>query len=146
MGGKLHLQTAEGTRSICDHLTILVGGVEPAEATVVDKRIQIVGGKDSKGSTILQATAERVIRSGAEGALMTLEGNAKLVYARNGHKADVCAERISVNLVTGQIVAEMDAPRSVTPIQPAGSSYPVSPPAPTTTCLPMLTPALGAHY
>ncbi len=118
LDGKLQLQTVEGARSICERLTVLVSGVDPVEATVAGQRIQIAGGKDTVGSTFLQASADRVTRTGAEGAVVSLEGNAKLVYARNGKKADISADRIAVNLATGQITSEMDVPQQVTPIIP----------------------------
>jgi hypothetical protein len=143
VNGKLQLQTADGSRSMCERLTIMVSGVDPVEVTVVGKQIQIAAGKDCKGGTLLQGTAERLTRTGVEGALLTLEGSAKLVYVRNGHKAEISADRISVHLAAGQIVTDMDVPKPVTPVLPPGTGYPVTP-----AYSPSLPPApsLGAHY
>jgi hypothetical protein len=128
--GKLQMQTADGARSVCEHLTFLVTGVDPVEAVVSGKRIQIACGKDAPGSILLQASGDRLSRSGAEGSIVTLEGGAKLVYVRNNKKAEISADRASVNLMTGQIVSDMDVPQQVTPVMPCVDSVPC-PAAPT---------------
>jgi hypothetical protein len=117
LDGKLQVQTAEGARMSCERLTILVSGVEPADVTVFGKLVKITSAKDVKDGTILQASAQTVKRSGAEGATLGLEGDAKLVYVRGGKKIEVSTDLLSVNLLTGQVISEMEL-KPVTPILP----------------------------
>jgi hypothetical protein len=131
--GKLQMQTPDGGRSLCERLTIVVTGVDLVEATITGQRIQLSSGKDAPGGTFLQASADRVTRTGQEGSIVGLEGNAKMVYARGGKKADISADRVSVNLMTGQIVIDMDAPpQPVLPgqrmVQPCAGTCPATPP------------------
>lgn len=128
-GGKLHVLTNDGMRATCEQLTLLVSGVEPALATVAEIQIRIALGKDCKDADCLQATADRVTRSGADGALLTLEGNAKLLFVRKGKKVDVSADRVSVNLATGQVVSDL-APQPVPTVQPCSGPACPSTPAP----------------
>jgi len=129
--GKLHLLGMDGSKMTCEKFTILVNGVAPAEVTVNDKLIKITSGSDIKDGTFLQATALRASRSGPDGAVVTLQGDAKLVYVRKGKKLEASAEAISVNLATGQIVSEMG-------VMPAGEDCgprPSTPPS-TAPCTP----------
>jgi hypothetical protein len=49
------------------------------------------------------ATADRVTRGGPDGGVLTLEGNARLSSSGEGRFAEIGAERIVVNLLTGQM-------------------------------------------
>src|SRR5262249_53933775 len=66
VNGKLHLQGMDGSKMTCEKFTILVSGVEPAEVSIADKLIKITSGTDVKDGNFLQATAQKVTRSGAE--------------------------------------------------------------------------------
>ena len=150
--GKLQLQGADGSRMTCEKLSILVNGVEPAEVSMYEKLIKVTSGSDVKDGNFLQATAQKMTRTGAEGATLVLEGGAKLVYVRKGKKLEAAAESISVNLSTGQVVSEMGAmpaaencvrpaPPGAGPSGPPASGYPIpSTPyynAPAPTALPL---------
>jgi|SRR5579884_1766799 len=74
LDGKLQLQTAEGARSLCERLTMLVNGADPVEVTVKGARIRLACGKDCVGACSVQAGAERVTRTGVDGALVALGG------------------------------------------------------------------------
>jgi hypothetical protein len=60
----------------------------------------------NSGSFSLYARADRVSRGGANGATLTLEGHARLSSRRGEHLAEVRAERIVVDLLTGRFEAE----------------------------------------
>jgi hypothetical protein len=109
----------------------LLVGVTPADVTVSGKLIKITSEKDVKGGTILHASAQTVKRIGAEGATLVLEGDAKLVYVRGGKQIEVSTDLLSVNLLTGQVISELEL-KPVTPILPQ---------APTTTAAPQSGPA-----
>lgn len=115
-GEKLLVETNEGMKAQCELLTILVSGVEPAEAAVMGKQISITGGKDEARDYLLRGTGDRLTRSGVDGALLTLDGHAKLLYVRQGKRAEVSADHISVNLASGQVVSEMGWPQVITPV------------------------------
>jgi hypothetical protein len=132
VNGKLHIQGADGSKMTCEKFTILVSGAEPAAVTVVDKLIKITSGKDVKDGDFLQATAQKVSRIGAEGATLVLEGDAKLVYTRQGKKIDVSTDLLSVNLMTGQVISELNAPKPATPIPPSDGDGSSAPPPPVT--------------
>jgi hypothetical protein len=142
--GKLHLQTAEGTRSTCEKLTILISGVDPTAVAVCESLIRLTSGKqEGRSSDFLQATAQKVSRTGPDGATVVLEGNARLVYVRKGKRIDVSTDLVSVNLATGQVISEMDVPKMVTPVQPCcgtGSVPLACPPA-----LSISTPPAPVH-
>ncbi len=155
LNGKLHLQGVDGSKMSCEKLTILVSGVEPAEVSIADKLIKITIGKDVKDGDFLQATAQKVTRTGTEGGTLVLEGSAKLVYVRKGKKLESAAEGISVNLSTGQVVSEMGAmpaaedgnrPGVVSPLPPSVPSGSVSPGYPVSPGIPYgsPTPSLSA--
>jgi hypothetical protein len=139
---------------VCEKLTILVGGVEPAEVSIADKLIKIASGKDVKDGDFLLATAQKVTRTATDGAQLVLEGNAKLVFVRKNKKIEVSTDLLSVNLSTGQVLSEMDAPKPVAPVQdrtapipgttapPAGCGYPIAPAAPSGPPAPSATPAV----
>src|SRR5262245_40662917 len=132
--GKLHLQTADGSRSTCEKLTILISGVHPIMVAVCENQIRLTSGKEEgRSSDFLRATARKVSRSGPDGATVILEGNAWLVYVRKGKRIDVSTDLVSVNLATGQVISEMDAPKPAPVIQPCfvtGSVPPACPPTP----------------
>ncbi len=129
--GKLQVQTADGARMSCEKLTILVGGVDPAEVSIADNLIKITSGKDVREGSFLQASARKVTRTGADGAQLVLEGEAKLLYVRKGKKIEVSTDLLSVNLSTGQVLSEMDAPKLVTPLPPStGTGSSDAPPPP----------------
>src|SRR5207247_3764802 len=90
-------------------------GVDPAEVSVAGKLIRIASGKDVKEGSFLQASAEKVTRTATDGAQLVLEGNAKLLYVRKSKKIEVSTDLLSVNLSTGQVLSEMDAPKLRTP-------------------------------
>ena len=134
--GKLLIQTNDGMQSRCERMTLLVNGADPAEVSVSGTQLKVVSGTDCINGTFLQANADRVTRTGVDGALLTFKGNAKLVFARQGKKADVSADRVSLNLATGQITCDMgtqpvyppapgsNIPCPVTPVTSTGSSPP----------------------
>jgi hypothetical protein len=142
--GKLHLETAEGTHSTCEKLTILVNGVEPVAVTVSDNLIRLSAGSEAcKSSCHLQATARKVSRTGPNGATLVLEGDATLSYSQNGKKIAVSTDLLSVNMVSGQVISEMQV-KPVTPVTPCygTSSVPAKcPPA----CTPA-APSFGISY
>jgi hypothetical protein len=117
--GKLHLQTAEGTCSTCEKLTMLVTGIAPITVAVSDKLIRLGSGKEEgRSSDFLQASAQKVSRTGPNGATLVLEGNARLLYVRNGRRIDVSTELLSVNLSSGQVISEMNPAKPARPTQP----------------------------
>jgi len=126
-GGKLHLQGSDGARMTCEKFTILVNGADPVDVAIDGKEVRLTSGKDGKEGDVFQATARSVTRTGPEGATLILKGGAKLVYVRKGKKIDVSTEMVSVNLWTGQVISEMDAPERAQPAPPA--IIPGAPPA-----------------
>jgi len=141
LDGKILVQTADGSLMVCEKFTILVGGAEPAEVAVNEKLVTITSGKktcpgmccmQSAGSSTdcLQASAQKVRRIGAEGATLVLEGNAKLLYVRQGKKIDVATDLLQVNLSTGQVISELEM-KPVTPL-PSEVPTPVVPIEPQT--------------
>ena len=73
--------------------------------------------RQNDGLHILHASAQTVKRIGDEGATLVLEGDAKLVYVRGGKKIEVSTDLLSVNLLTGQVISELEL-KPVTPILP----------------------------
>ena len=131
-GGKLHLQ-AHGARSVCEKLTILVDGVEPVSVTVKGEMICLSAGNEScKSACFLEATARKVSRIGHDGATLVLEGDAKLTYARGGKKVDVTTDLLSVDVSSGQVICELNAPQPTVPVTPccAETGPRTGPPAP----------------
>lgn len=131
LDGKLLVQTVDGSRMACERFTILVSGAEPAEVAVAEKLVTITSGKQCPGlcctpsgssMDCLRASAQKVRRVGAEGATLVLEGGAKLVYVRGGKKIEVATELLQVNLLTGQVISEME----LRPVQPIPSEVPTS--------------------
>jgi hypothetical protein len=109
---RLQVQTGPGVTATCESLTFQVGDSRPVTVSVADNQVQV-----RCRSPILtelgrhpgiQAGAYRVIRGGADGALLTLEGQARLQYQEKGD-ATIRAERIVVNLLTGQVEVELGA-------------------------------------
>lgn len=119
------MQTGDGARMNCEKLTILVGGADPAEVSIASTQIKISSGKDAKESSFLQATAQKLTRTGTDGAQLILEGDVKLLYVRKGKKIEVSADQVSLNLLTGQVLSEMDAPKPTAP--PVLPSAPLPP-------------------
>lgn len=115
--GKIQVQTADGGKMICEKMSIPVNGVEPVTVSVAEKEIRLASGKDVKGGDLLQASAQKITRMGVEGATLVLEGNAKLVYVRQGKKIDVSTDLLSVNLSTGQVISELEV-KPVKPVPP----------------------------
>jgi hypothetical protein len=137
LDGKIQMQTSDGARMTCEKLTIVISGVDPAEVSVAGKLIKISSGKDIKDASFLQASAEKVTRTATDGAQLLLEGNAKLLYVRGGKKIEVNTDLLSVNLLTGQVLSEMDTPKPTLP--PAlGPASP--PPAPSSPLPPLVAP------
>jgi hypothetical protein len=142
--GKLHLQTVDGMRSLCEQMKILINGCEPIAVTVSGKHIRMRSGTDGAASPIFfEATSQRVTRAGPDGATVVLDGDAHVVYARKGKKIDVSADRISVNLVTGQLVIETEPTPPIT-VQPCCTTGSATVP-PTASCKPP-APALTTTY
>jgi hypothetical protein len=135
-GNKLQVQSADGSRATCESLTIQVSGAEPVEVSVDGKQLSVRSVAAAGGSQdSLKGSADRVVRSGPDGAAVTLEGNAKLVIVRRGTRAELVSHRISVNLASGHVEAEITG--QPVPTTPAPStSYPVTP------CSPPLPPAV----
>jgi hypothetical protein len=145
-GAKLQLDAADGMRSTCEGLTILVPGAPPAAVAVSGREIRVTSG--AEGADHLTATALRVTRGGPAGALVTLEGSAHLVCVRQGKRAEITAERIAVNLATGQIQSEMGPAAVPQPPAPSPAPPPVVPastcPAPATPAIPYSTPSYSS--
>ncbi len=136
-GEKLQVQTNDGMLATCERLTIPVGGAEAVEVRVSARQVQVSCGKAGEGKDCLQGSATRVTRCGPDGAVLALEGNAKLCCVRKGKRAEVSAERIVIHLGTGHIESEMDwqqpPPPPVMPVTPPVSPVvPCSPLGPTT--------------
>jgi hypothetical protein len=132
-GEKLHLQGSDGSRTTCEKFTILVSGGEPVDVSVDGKVVRMTSGKDVKDGDILQATARKVTRTGSEGTTLVLEGDGKLVYVRKGKKIDVSTDLLSVNLSTGQVISELNAPTPMMPPPPTPAVRPTdAPPVPAT--------------
>src|SRR5262249_59345926 len=92
--------------------------------------------KDSPQDS-LAGSALRVSRTGPKGCILTLEGEATLTLIRQGKKAELTADRISVNLVTGQVEGQIGHPPQNPPVPPVTpcTSQPVAPTAmPVPTC------------
>ena len=53
LDGKIQVQTADGARMSVEKLTILVGGVDPAEVAVAGTQLKISSGKDVKDGSFL---------------------------------------------------------------------------------------------
>src|SRR5215470_10681322 len=47
--GRLHLQTADGSRSTCEKMTILVKGIDPITVAASDTLIRLTSGKEETG-------------------------------------------------------------------------------------------------
>jgi hypothetical protein len=135
-GAKVQVQTSDGMRATCEGLTIHVNGVEPLRVSVLGKQVQAHCGAQEcqagNGCDALQLSADRVSRSGPDGALLTLEGNAKLLCIRRGKRAEMAAEQISFHLVTGHIDCEMGQQPPAPAIVPCGTSAPCTRPTCTT--------------
>jgi hypothetical protein len=115
-GGKLQVQTADGTRASCASLTIPVGGA--VEVTAEGKQVHVRSGPSAQTADALRGDADRVSRSGPDGVVLTLEGHAKLTVVRNGKRAEVASDRIAVNLATGHVEADLgvEAPAPTAPV------------------------------
>jgi len=122
MEGKVQVQTSEGVIGWVDKLTLPVGGSELVQVTVNGAQLHVVygEGREEDRSTV-SGSADRVTR-GNDGPTLVLEGNASLQCHRKGMKAESSADRITVNLTTGQIVSDVGP-------QAAGSTS-AKPPAP----------------
>lgn len=147
---KIHVQTSEGMRSTCEKLSFLINGSDSVNVSLAGKQVRITSGKDVKNADTLDGTADRVVRSTTDGGFLTLEGNAKFFCSRHGKKMEATADRISINLTTGQIVSEMGPQLPVPQLQPVYTpECPVLPPtfpapAPATGIVPSTTPAPSA--
>ena len=130
--GKLHLQ-AHGARSACQKMTILVDGAEPVSVSVKGEAIRLSAGNEAcKSTCFLEASARKVSRTDANGATLVLEGDAKLTYARGGNKVDVTTDLLSVDVSSGQVICELNAPQPTVPVTPccAETGPRTGPPAP----------------
>jgi hypothetical protein len=139
-GGKLQLQTSDGARATCDGLTISVSGAEAVEVLTEGQQIVVRSGVSSPGvaaQETLRGTSDRVSRSGPDGQVLTLEGNARLVVVRKGKRAELVSDRIAVNLATGRVEADLGG--STPPAAPYPAVTPCAPPPPPP--LPPLSPA-----
>ncbi len=133
-GTRLQVQTADGARATCESLTVQVSGAEAVEVVVEGRQVHVRSGGPSRDS--LRGSADRVTRSGPEGAVLTLEGNAKLTVVRGGKHAELVADRVSVNLSNGHVEADVTTPPP--PATPPPPSCPVTP-APTTPVTPAIS-------
>jgi hypothetical protein len=131
-GAKVQVQTTDGMRATCEGLTIHVNGVDPLRVSILGKQIQAHCGAQEclagNNCDAIQLSANRVSRSGPDGAILTLEGNAKLLCIRKGRRAEVAAEWICLHLVTGHIDCEMGQQQSAPMVVPCGVSVPCTPP------------------
>jgi hypothetical protein len=125
------VQAADGSRAACESLTFQAAGEEPVEAGVEGKQVFVRTAPTKGAQDYLRGSADRVTRRGPDGAVVSLEGNAKLTFSRKGTKAEVTANRISVNLATGQV--EVEGAGSTAPPPPPGvpATYQLRPCEPT---------------
>jgi hypothetical protein len=135
-GAKVQIQTSDGMRATCEGLSIQVNGVQPLRVSVQGKQVLALCGSQEcqagTGCDAIQLSGDRVSRSGPDGALLTLEGNAKLLCIRKGKRAEMAADRISFHLITGHIDCEMGEQPPAPGIVPCGTSMPCTPPKCTT--------------
>jgi hypothetical protein len=136
-GGKLLIESADGSKAVCEALTIPVEGAAAVELTVEGKHIHVrsVTGECGKccpeqsPKDSLAGSALRVSRNGPRGCVLTLEGEATLSLVRKGKKAELTAERISVDLVTDRVEGYIGHPPQyapyVTPVGPQAVSVPI---------------------
>jgi hypothetical protein len=136
---RLQVQTPDGLSASCEQITIPVNGMGSAVVSVAEKQVQVrcdsnvpAGGS----SDALQGSADRVTRSGADGLLLSLEGKAQLRFMRQGRRAELSADRISVNLANGHVEVDLGGPAPAVTI-PVPCSQTGSLPS----CSPMLAPA-----
>jgi hypothetical protein len=109
-GGSQRLQvvTPDGMRATCERLTLHVKGVPPVAVAIEGKQVQLSYG--SAGGENFRASADYVTRNGPEGCQLVLTGNAHLTLTRQGkQRAEVTAELVVVNLLTGQVEASLGA-------------------------------------
>jgi hypothetical protein len=137
-GNRVQCQSADGSRATCESLTMQVSGAVPVEVSVDGRQLSVRSVASAGGSAdTLKGTADRVVRSGPDGAVVTLEGNARLTVARKGTQAELVSPRISVNLASGHVEAEITG--QLVPTTPPIPSGPVTPgPLPS---VPSVTPA-----
>ena len=115
-------------QAIFTSMTFQVAGCGPVTLSQAGKQVQVRG-------SLLRATADRLTRGGADGANLVLEGNVRLNYRRNGKRAEVCADRVAVNLVSGHVEVDLGATAPnpeppPPPVTPASGALPA--PVPTT--------------
>jgi hypothetical protein len=119
----LHIKTNDGMVATCKSLTIPVAGYICVAVTVGDNQVRLknLDGPEPKSLT---ASANCVVRSGPCGAVLTLEGQARLSVAGRGCTAEVVAERIVFNLMTGHVEAELmlQRPPEVPQVTPCSTS------------------------
>src|SRR5262245_9975720 len=152
--GKLQIESGDGAKATCESLTIPVEGSAAVELSVKGKHIHVCAGASECGTgrcsprsvpqDSLVGKALQVSRSGPQGCVLNLEGEVTLSLVRKGKKADLTAERISVNLLTGLLEAQVGHPpqfgspgRPVPPVSARTAATvpaPTPSPAPPTTC------------
>jgi hypothetical protein len=144
--GKLKIESADGAAAVCESLTIPADGHPAVEVTVEGKHVHVRSGaqecargrkcclKDSPQDSLV-GSALRVSRNGPKGCVLTLDGDATLTLVRQGKKAEITADRVSVNLVTGQVEGQIGHPPQEPQVVPCTNSPPPGPPAdPVPTC------------
>jgi hypothetical protein len=165
--GKLLIESADGGTAACADLTIPVEGGAAVEVTVEGKTVHVRSGKGECGvgkccrkesvKDSLVGSALKVSRGGFKGYVLTLEGEAKLTLVRQGKKAELTADRISVNLATGQIEGQIGhppqngyapqyAPVWATPTPVSAPAVVPSTPAPTCVATPSAPAPVASYY
>jgi hypothetical protein len=135
--GKVMIQSADGAQGMCDSLTIPVARVGMLRVTAdaqvyicsADECSKVPGGT---GKATFRLSGNVVTRNGPTG--LTAEGSAKLTWDRNGKRAEVSADRITVDLATGHVETDLVPAPEVPQLPPCASTsgsvtQPAAPPA-----------------
>jgi hypothetical protein len=100
---RLEVQAGHGDETVatCEGLVLKVGG-DSVKVAVAGKQVRVCGSH-------VKATADSVIR-GPEGRLI-LQGSVKVSYSKDGHKAEVSAEHVTVGVTDGYLNVTPAAPQ-----------------------------------
>ena len=121
----LRIQTGN-TEAICAGLTLPVPGGPSIAVKAVGDQIQIESfpSSDFANPLTITATANQISRNGSTGCILTLRNRVRFHCQVSGHTAEITADVVQVNLVTGHVETEMGLGNSnpVGPIQPCSMS------------------------
>jgi hypothetical protein len=90
-------------------LTFSVPDGFPVAVAVAHGQVEVRGATapQTKEAQRLLGRGRVLRRSGRDGAVLTLEGQARLHYERKGRTAEVVADRIVINLATGHVEVDL---------------------------------------